>query len=120
MLWRAPYMAATFLFRPLIGVDVTSTSSLFAALENIAWLGAFIFIITMLIKKRRLALLGPITPSLIFFGLYSVGAGSYEGNMGTAFRHKSLILWVVLLLVASAILAKKTPTHRNEPAKKAV
>ena len=120
MLWRAPYMAATFLFRPLIGVDVTSTSSLFAALENIAWLGTFIFIITMLIKKRRLALLGPITPSLIFFGLYSVGAGSYEGNMGTAFRHKSLILWVVLLLVASAILAKKTPTHRNEPAKKAV
>ena len=116
MLWRAPYMAATFLFRPLIGVDVTSTSSLFAALENIAWLGAFIFIITMLIKKRRLALLGPITPSLIFFGLYSVGAGSYEGNMGTAFRHKSLILWVVLLLVASAILAKKTPTHRNESA----
>ena len=120
MLWRAPYMAATFLFRPLIGVDVTSTSSLFAALENIAWLGAFIFIITMLIKKRRLALLGPITPSLIFFGLYSVGAGSYEGNMGTAFRHKSLILWVVLLLVASAILAKKTPTHRNEPSQNAV
>ena len=120
MLWRAPYMAATFLFRPLIGVDVTSTSSLIAALENIAWLGAFIFIITMLIKKRRLALLGPITPSLIFFGLYSVGAGSYEGNMGTAFRHKSLILWVVLLLVASAILAKKTPTHRNEPSQNAV
>ena len=120
MLWRAPYMAATFLFRPLIGVDVTSTSSLFAALENIAWLGTFIFIITMLIKKRRLALLGPITPSLIFFGLYSVGAGSYEGNMGTAFRHKSLILWVVLLLVASAILAKKTPTHRNEPSQNAV
>ena len=120
MLWRAPYMAATFLFRPLIGVDVTSTSSLFAALENIAWLGAFIFIVVMLIRKRRLAFFGPITPSLIFFGLYSVGAGSYEGNMGTAFRHKSLILWVVLLLVASAILAKKTPTHRNEPAKKAV
>ena len=120
MLWRAPYMAATFLFRPLIGVDVTSTSSLIAALENIAWLGAFIFIITMLIKKRRLALLGPITPSLIFFGLYSVGAGSYEGNMGAAFRHKSLILWVVLLLVASAILAKKTPTHRNEPSQNAV
>ena len=116
MLWRAPYMAATFLFRPLIGVDVTSTSSLFAALENIAWLGAFIFIVVMLIRKRRLAFFGPITPSLIFFGLYTVGAGSYEGNMGTAFRHKSLILWVVLLLVASAILAKKTPTHRNESA----
>ena len=87
--WRAPYMAATFLFRPLIGVDITSTSSLFAALENIAWLGTFIFIIVMLIRKRRLAFFGPLTPSLIFFTLYCVGAGSYEGNMATAFRHKS-------------------------------
>ncbi|CAB5003935.1 unannotated protein [freshwater metagenome] len=120
MLWRAPYMSATFLFRPAIEIDVTSRSSFLAALENILWTGAFIFIITMLIKKRRLALLGPITPSLIFFGLYSVGAGSYEGNMGTAFRHKSLILWVVLLLLASAILAKKTPTHRNESSGNAV
>ena len=113
-------MSATFLFRPIIEIDVTSRSSFLAALENILWTGAFIFIITMLIKKRRLAFLGPITPSLIFFGLYSVGAGSYEGNMGTAFRHKSLILWVVLLLVASAILAKKTPTHRNETSGNAV
>ena len=118
--WRAPYMAATFLFRPLIGVDVTSTSSLFAALENIAWLGAFIFIVVMLIRKRRLAFFGPLTPSLIFFTLYCVGAGSYEGNMGTAFRHKSLILWVVLLLVGSVVAAKKRPHSGNESAKKAV
>ena len=118
--WRAPYMAATFLFRPLIGVDVTSTSSLFAALENIAWLGAFIFIVVMLIRKRRLAFFGPLTPSLIFFTLYCVGAGSYEGNMGTAFRHKSLILWVVLLLVGSVIAAEKKTNSGNERHQKAV
>jgi hypothetical protein len=114
--WRAPYMAATFLFRPLIVIDTTSTSSLFAAIENIAWLGAFFFIVVMLIKKRRLAFLGPLTPSLIFFVLYCVGAGSYEGNMGTAFRHKSLILWVILLLLASVITAEKGPKPRNESA----
>ena len=118
--WRAPYMAATFLFRPLIGVDVTSTSSLFAALENIAWLGTFIFIVVMLIKKRRLAFFGPLTPSLIFFTLYCVGAGSYEGNMGTAFRHKSLILWVVLLLTGSVIAAEKKTNSGNEGHQKAV
>jgi len=118
--WRAPYMAATFLFRPLIGVDVTSTSSLFAALENIAWLGAFIFIVVMLIKKRRLAFFGPLTPPLIFFTLYCVGAGSYEGNMGTAFRHKSLILWVVLLLTGSVIAAEKKTNSGNEGDQKAV
>ena len=118
--WRAPYMATTFLFRPLIGVDVTSTSSLFAALENIAWLGAFILIGVMLIRKRRLAFFGPLTPSLIFFTLYCVGAGSYEGNMGTAFRHKSLILWVVLLLVGSVIAAEKKTNSGNERHQKAV
>jgi len=109
-------MVATFLFRPLIGIDTTSTSSLIAAVENIAWLGAFIFIIIMIIKKRRLAFIGPLAPSLIFFMLYCVGAGSYEGNMGTAFRHKSLILWVILLLVASVTVAEKRPKSRNESA----
>lgn len=114
--WRAPYMVATFLFRPLIGIDTTSTSSLIAGVENIAWLGAFLFIIIMIIKKRRLAFIGPLAPSLIFFILYCVGAGSYEGNMGTAFRHKSLILWVILLLVASVTVAEKRPKFRNESA----
>ena len=114
--WRSPYMAATFLFRPLIGIDTTSTSSLIAAIENIVWLGAFVFIIIMIIKKRRLAFIGPLAPSLIFFILYCVGAGSYEGNMGTAFRHKSLILWVILLLVASVTVAEKRPKSRNESA----
>ena len=114
--WRSPYMVATFLFRPLIGIDTTSTSSFIAAIENIAWLGAFVFIIIMITKKRRLAFIGPLTPPLIFFILYCVGAGSYEGNMGTAFRHKSLVLWVILLLVASVTVAKKRPKSRNESA----
>jgi hypothetical protein len=113
-------MVATFLFRPFIGLDTTSTSSLFAALENILWLGAFIFIIGMFIKKRRLAFFGLLAPSLIFLSLYSIGAGSYEGNMGTAFRHKSLILWAVLLLVASVITAGKKSNLGNENAEKAV
>ena len=37
--------------------------------------------------------------------IYITTAGAYEGNMGTAFRHKSLILWVVILLLASTIAA---------------
>jgi hypothetical protein len=120
IVWRAPYMASTFLFRPIIGFDTTSTSSLFAAFENILWLGAFIFVFGMLIKKRRLAFFGPLAPSLIFLTLYGVGAGSYEGNMGTAFRHKSLILWVFLILVASVITARQRPIAGNEIAEKTV
>ena len=103
--YRAPFTTYTFLFRPMLGTDVTSSSSLFAALENVFWLASFIFMIVMLIRNRMLAFFGALTPSFLFFSIYSVAAGASEGNMGTAFRHKSLILWVVILLLASTIVA---------------
>jgi hypothetical protein len=103
--YRAPYTTYTFLFRPMLGEDITSNASLFAAVENVFWLGAALFVAVMFIRNRRLAFFGTLAPSLLFFALYTVGAGASEGNMGTAFRHKSLILWVVLLLIASTIVA---------------
>ena len=103
--YRAPYTTFTFLFRPMLGTDVTNTSNLFAAIENIFWLAAFLFVIVMLIRNRRLAYFEALAPSFLFFSIYSVAAGAYEGNMGTAFRHKSLILWVVILLLASTIVS---------------
>jgi len=103
--YSAPYTTFTFLFRPILGADVTSTSSLFAAIENVFWLTSALFVIVMFIRNRRLAFFEALAPSLLFFSIYSVAAGAYEGNMGTAFRHKSLILWVVLLLIASTIVA---------------
>ena len=105
MAYKAPYTTYTFLVRPILGADVTSSSSLFAAIENTFWLGAFLFVAFMLIRNRRLAFFGALAPSLLFFTIYSFAAGAYEGNMGTAFRHKSLILWVVILLLASTIVA---------------
>jgi hypothetical protein len=97
--WRAPYMVSTFLFRPIISVDVTSTSSLMAASENILWLLFFLTIIVLSVRRSAVSFLEPILPSLIFFVLYVLGASAYQGNMGTGFRHKSLILWVVLLAI---------------------
>jgi hypothetical protein len=112
--YRAPYTTFTFLFRPMLGPDVTSSSSLFAALENILWFSAALFVLIMFIRNRRLAFFGALAPSLLFMSIYSVAAGAYEGNMGTAFRHKSLILWVVILLVASTIFATKERKAENQ------
>ena len=112
--YRAPYMTLTFLFRPMLGVDVTSSSSLFAAAENVFWLGVALFVVVMFIRNRRLAFFRALAPSLLFFSIYSVAAGSYEGNMGTAFRHKSLILWVVILLLASTIVATQQRKAERE------
>ena len=114
MAYRAPYTTYTFLFRPILGADVTSSPSLFAAIENTFWLGAFLFVAFMLIRNRRLAFFGPLVPSLMFFFIYSLAAGASEGNMGTAFRHKSLILWVVILLMASTIVATQQRKTERE------
>ena len=105
LLYRAPYTTFTFLFRPIFPQDITSESSRLAAVENFLWFSSFLFIVVMFIRNRRLAFFNSLAPSLLFFSIYSVIAGAYEGNMGTAFRHKSLILWVVLLLIASTIVA---------------
>ena len=96
---RAPYATFTFLFRPLPILDTTSTSSMFASVENVVWIFGIGLLLYLLIVKRRFWFKPQVLPPIIFLVLYTVGAGSYEGNMGTAFRHKSLILWIVLLLL---------------------
>ncbi len=105
--YRAPYTTYTFLFRPMLGNDVTTLASLFAAIENTLWLASFVFIAIMLIRNRRLTFLSALAPSLLFMAIYCIAAGAYEGNMGTAFRHKSMILWVVILLLMSTMVATK-------------
>jgi hypothetical protein len=70
--YRAPYTTFTFLFRPLLGADVTSPSSLFAAVENVFWLASALYVMIMFIRNRRLAFFGALTPSLLFFSLYSI------------------------------------------------
>ncbi len=99
LIWRAPYMTTTFLIRPIIGLDVTSRSSLFAAIENLLWSIGFLLAFYLTVKRKSIPFVKPLLPSVLFFVLYSVAAGSYEGNLGTAFRHKSLILWAVLLVI---------------------
>ena len=121
--YRAPYMTLTFLFRPLPFIDTTSISSVFAAVENMLWIFIFLLIAYRISKVRRIPFLQELAPPLIFFSLYVVGAGSYEGNMGTAFRHKSLILWIVLLLLRAVLQKNSQEEHmrrRNKPTESAV
>jgi hypothetical protein len=113
ILWRAPYMSSTFLFRPFIATDVTSTASFIAALENIFWTIVVLFIVFLITKRRGIPYFDKLMPSLVFFALYVIGAGAYEGNMGTAFRHKSLILWVVLAVLLALFWKDPQETTRK-------
>jgi hypothetical protein len=112
--YRAPYMTLTFLFRPLPFIDTTSLSSVFAAAENTLWILMFALIAYRIYKLKRIPFIGKIGPAVIFLSLYSVGAGSYEGNMGTAFRHKSLILWIVLILLLALFWPHDADTKESK------
>jgi hypothetical protein len=105
--WRAPYMVSTFLFRPILGVDTTSTSSFIASVENLFWLILIAAFLVLIVKKRFGLLIPAVLPTLIFIMLYVLGASAYQGNMGTGFRHKSLILWAVLSIIL--VLASRNP-----------
>jgi len=119
IVWRAPYMVSTFLFLPILGVDVTSRSSLLAGFENFAWVGFFLTIFGLLIRRRTISFLAPLLPAIIFLFLYVLGASAYQGNMGTGFRHKSLILWAVLLVIFALAWRKpagpmRTPRNNSQ------
>lgn len=114
LVFRAPYMTLTFLFRPLPYIDTTSQSSTFAAVENTLWILMFILILYRVSTVKRIPFFKELAPSVIFFLLYAVGAGSYEGNMGTAFRHKSLILWIPLLLLFALFWPKESQAKDSE------
>jgi hypothetical protein len=120
MIFRAPFTTYTFLFRPMLGADVTNFGTLAAAIENLFWLGSFLYILVVFTRNRRLAFFEYLAPSLLFTILYSVAAGAYEGNMGTAFRHKTLILWVPLFIIGFSIAAaqERILVQRNPKSKK--
>jgi hypothetical protein len=68
----------------------------------------------LFIRKRQISFLKPLLPAIVFFGLYVSGASAYQGNMGTGFRHKSLILWVVLLMLFALAWRKaENPEHKS-------
>ena len=113
-------MISTFLFRPIIGVDVTSTSSLIAALENVIWVSLLAIALILIIKKRYIPFVQPLLPPIVFFILYVSGGSAYQGNMGTGFRHKSLILWVILLVIFALAWRKPEQASRNNSQERVV
>jgi hypothetical protein len=107
VIWRAPYMAFTFVSRPLPFIDTTSNSSKFAAVENSFWILGFGLLIAYRRSIANFKSLGQAYLLPAIFGVsYIFSAGSYQGNMGTAFRHKSLILPIVFFYLIVGLTNK--------------
>jgi hypothetical protein len=107
VVWRAPYMAFTFVVRPLPFIDTTSASSKIAGVENSFWMLIFGLLI---VYRRQIAHFKSVGKAYllpaIFGAAYVLSAGSYQGNMGTAFRHKSLILPIVFFYLLAGFINK--------------
>lgn len=96
-----PYRLFAFLFRPLPILDSGSLSLTLAGFENIFWITflsyvIFLFFIFMRYGGSQRVLL--ITLG-VYFAMFSTAAALYEGNLGTAFRHKSTLLWVCVTVI---------------------
>jgi len=104
-----PYRFFAFLFRPLVFFDQGSTTLNFAAVENLGWMILVPLAMWISLRKREIPLDRIINLSLTAYVLlFASAAALYEGNLGTAFRHKSTILWplVFILMIAPRILPK--------------
>jgi hypothetical protein len=92
---------AAFYFRPLPWEAIGERSLIFrlAAVENLLWFvlyGFALFGIRPLWRRH---------PAIVVFGssfflAAGLGASVTQGNLGTAFRHRLQVLWVVALLAA--------------------
>jgi hypothetical protein len=93
-----PYRLTTFLFRTFPLIDSGSSFLNLAGIENLLWLGlvlyaAFAAFKMSLNKVEKFT----ITWLYTYIITFSTAASLYEGNLGTAFRHKSSILWALAL-----------------------
>ena len=115
-LGELPYRLFAFLFRPLIYFDQGSGALTFAALENLSWMILVPFSIWISLRKRENTVDRFVNLALTSYVLlFASAAALYEGNLGTAFRHKSTILWplIFILMIAQRILPKSRTETRS-------
>ena len=120
---RFPKAVTTVAVRPLWPWDdwaSSSSTSRFAALENSLWLA--LMATSAVVAIRRKSLIPRVQWAAYWFILLTLGGMALtEGNLGTAFRHKSVILWAlcVPLVLASTRRTLRQAVDRHTGAKPA-
>jgi hypothetical protein len=101
-----PFRLPTFLFRPLPLIDSGTGFLFLASFENVIWIFLILSTVLRVSQRKRTQKNRMVTSFLLFFLIsFSIAAALYEGNLGTAFRHKSTILWpsILILILTSAL-----------------
>jgi hypothetical protein len=109
-----PLRLVAFLARPFPFMEDGSQMLKLAGIENIMWIVLILYTLVMSLKNRNEIYERLIFAHLIIYlSLFSSAAALYEGNLGTAFRHKSTLLWVLILL-SMVFQCKKQFSHQIE------
>jgi len=113
---EAIYQFFSFLFRPFFFETSTSLEFRFAAHENILWLALFVSLLIFWMRLRWRPSQLDFIP-MIFFMLFAPAAAMTQGNLGTAMRHKSIVLWTLLWIALSMYFYhhKKSTTRQVAP-----
>lgn len=108
-----PYRLFSISIRPLPLFDTGSTSNNLASLENILWISLFAFFALSCFRLIKEGTYNWITlPTLSYVSAFLILSSLYEGNLGTAFRHKSTILWCLLLVIALSSYLRATSSQK--------
>jgi hypothetical protein len=104
-----------YVYRPFFIVDVLDSNvKRFVAVENIFWI-----IIFMLVYLRGIYLWKDVKNNLSFVSLiifittFVIISGVFEGNFGTAFRHKSLLLPLLLITTQYLFFDQRKESRRE-------
>jgi hypothetical protein len=115
LIYNLPKTSWDYVYRPFFIVDDLNTNiKKFVAVENIFWIMIF-----MLVYLRVIYLWKYIKNNLIFLSFiifittFVIISGVFEGNFGTAFRHKSLLLPLLLITTQSLFFDKQKRSSRE-------
>lgn len=115
MIYKLPKTSLDYVYRPFFIVDVLDSNvKKFVAVENIFWI-----LIFMLVYLRGIYLWKDVKNNLNFVSLimfittFVIISGVFEGNFGTAFRHKSLLLPLLLITTQYLFFDKKKESRRE-------
>ena len=112
---QLPFRMFTFLFRPFPFLEEsTSLGFQLASYENLLWVSLFVLLVQYSIKSRReIFHLKPFIFLSSYLCVFSILVSLFEGNIGTGFRHKSLILWVLVALISILVTIRMNQREAN-------
>jgi hypothetical protein len=116
-IYQTPKLSINYISRPIFIVDkLETTTQKYAATENLFWIliTIYVFVLSIMTIKYINQNFYFKIGLLLYIILFIILSGLYEGNYGTAFRHKSLLLpiFLILIMILQIDLAQQRTTKK--------